>query len=121
MTIRNLKSYTEALWDWGFLNSCFGGTKIRVSDVDGVVERKGKFLFIEAKRPNASIPGGQQRLFRALAKSGCSIFLIWGDQNKPERLSVWYPGRDNPEKPKPANQEAVADMVRRWFKYADKN
>ena len=66
MTIKNLEAFVENLWDWGFLDECFPGTRIRVTDIDGLVERNGHFLLIEAKSPGKDIPTGQRILFDRL-------------------------------------------------------
>jgi hypothetical protein len=41
MTINKLDAYVAGLWDWVCLDGCFGDTKIRPTDIDGLVERRG--------------------------------------------------------------------------------
>jgi hypothetical protein len=59
LTIHNQALYEDGQWDWAILNGCFGKTKIAPTDIDGSIERNGKYLFIETKHPGASIPLGQ--------------------------------------------------------------
>ena len=51
MTINDPVKFCAGLWDWGILNGCFGDTLIKPTDIDGFVERNGKFLFFETKSP----------------------------------------------------------------------
>lgn len=90
MTIRNKDVYMGNLWDWGFLDDCFGGTRIRVTDLDGVVERKGHFLYLEAKSPGKDVPKGQQIMFNHLiAEKNKAVLVIWGKPNVPEMAQFW--------------------------------
>lgn len=114
MTIRNLEVYVSQLWDWGFLDSCFGDTKIRLSDIDGIVERNGHFLLIEAKSSGVPIPIGQGIMFdRFAAMPKCSVLVIWGEPNKPEKMQLW--GRTRQE----ATEQDVQRIVADWFVMAN--
>lgn len=85
--IRSIEEYTRSVWDWGWLNDCFKPTPIRVSDVDGIVERNGHFLFFEGKgiRPDGErvvVGVGQRILQDALFSTGrASIITLWGKTN----------------------------------------
>ena len=46
----------NVLIDWAIFNECFSPTKIKISDIDGVVEHNGWFLFIEVKQYTKKIP-----------------------------------------------------------------
>ena len=114
MTIRNLDVYVSQLWDWGFLDSCFGGTKIRVSDLDGIVERNGYFLIIEAKSSGARIPTGQKIMFdKFAAMPKCAVLVVWGEPNKPEMMQLWG------EPQREATIRDVQDVVTGWFERAN--
>ncbi len=39
MTIRSKEVFLQGLWDWAVLDGCFGNTRIRPTDVDGLIER----------------------------------------------------------------------------------
>jgi hypothetical protein len=119
VTIRNLPAYISALWDWGFLDDCFGSTRIRVSDIDGIVERNGCFLLIEAKPPYKDMSRGQQRLHAALAAKGFAVLVIWGKANNPEQTQIWYPYRPKAEPVQLATLESIQDIVSRWFRWAN--
>lgn len=49
MTIRDINHFINALWDWGFLDGCFGDSKSRVGDIDGIVGHCGEILLLEGK------------------------------------------------------------------------
>ena len=46
--------YIEQVPNWAVFNECFPGTNIKISDIDGVVEHKGHFLFFEVKQNTKS-------------------------------------------------------------------
>ena len=120
MTIRDIKQYTENLWDWGFLDKCFG-INISVSDLDGIVERNGLFLVIETKLPTVAekdFPRGQERMFENLVATGYfTVLLIWGKPNEPERMSIMT--KAQPHGPvQPATTADVQEVVSRWYKQA---
>jgi hypothetical protein len=115
VTIRNIDNFVDSLWDWGFLDDCFGGTRIKVSDLDGIVERHGNVLILETKSPGAPIPKGQEILFNTLtSQSGFTVLVIWGDANKPVEAQVW--GRPRV----PADEKRIKDFVASWYKRADR-
>lgn len=110
MTIRNLQIYTQSLWDWGILKGCFGSTHIEPTDVDGLIERRGKFLLLEAKSPGKFIPKGQQIMFDNLLKTGIfTVLVIWGQPNKPEQMQVWG------QLPRPASLDTLRQEISKWY------
>lgn len=108
----------DALWDWGFLDDCFK-RGIRVSDVDGAVERNGHVLFIEAKPPNKELSVGQSIMFSQLAQNGFSVLILWGETNKPQEMMIWIPHQANPLKRRKTDETAIKEIVRKWFVWAD--
>ena len=87
MTINNMDQYIKSLWDWAFLDKCFR-YGIKVTDIDGCVERKHNLLFLETKLPKVKIPYGQQRLFTNLAMYH-HVIIIWGEKNIPEKDRIF--------------------------------
>lgn len=118
MSIRNKDAFMNALWDWGFLDNCFGNTRIRVSDLDGIVERNGEFLIIEAKGPGIPIPRGQSIMFSKMALKGMTVLIIWGEVNSPEFTQTWSRYKDQANPKREANVESIQKYVSRWFNWA---
>lgn len=120
MTIRNANQFMAGIWDWAILDGCFGDTKIKPTDIDGFVERKGNFLILETKQPDAGVPEGQELTFKALVnKAGAVVIVIFGKQNKPERLRVYsslYPDGLDVIDPK---GERLRRYVSEWFRRAN--
>ena len=119
MTIRNLQRFNDALWDWAILDGCFGNTRIAPTDVDGMVERNGQFLFLEAKGPSAVIPVGQRITFEHALNTGIfTVIVVWGRPNEPEAMMVCRLGRMGQKVPATLTdlRQAVAD----WYRSADK-
>lgn len=145
--IRSVSSFVKSLWDWTFLNPCFEGTRIRVSDIDGIVERKGHFLWIEVKPERNDdtyeVPRGQRYMHEALQRTGCfTVVTVWGHtdtdvaseylarsdttamlcalgQPYPTYMRVMYETGHQIECK--TNREEFFDFVQRWFKWANEN
>ena len=78
--------YKETLPDWGVLAGCFPG-RIAPTDLDGIVELRGRVLILEWKRPDGRIPRGQEILLERLAARGLTVFVVWG----PTALAKLHP------------------------------
>lgn len=118
MTINNMRLYEEGIWDWGFLNDCFPGTKIRVTDIDGAVERNGKFLFIETKKPGTPIPMGQEIFFKNQVALGNCVMYVWGQRNNPVKIRIVTPVADRTFEN--ATEDTVKRLVKLWFAMANR-
>jgi len=121
MTINNPEAFMGGVWDWAILDGCFGATKIKPTDIDGCVERHGKVLYMETKRPGANVHDAQKYLHRAWVRKGDSVLIIWGEQNKPQHIQVLSPRYPPPEGKtyKFASVEKLRELVAAWFKKVD--
>lgn len=118
--INNRQYALDAMWNWEPFNACFGGTKIRISDLDGIVERRGEFLVLEGKQCFAHIPTGQQRMFDALVEKGFTVLILYGAPlmklglaDIVTHMQVW---------PNPMQEAKLRDavaFVREWFDRAN--
>jgi hypothetical protein len=70
----------DGVFDWDLIfNDCFGNTKITPTDIDCIIERKGRFIVCETKLQGVKIPLGQEILLKELHKLGVfTIYAIWG-------------------------------------------
>jgi hypothetical protein len=119
MTINNLDAFVGGLWDWSILDGCFGHTRIKPTDVDGLVERNGWFLFLEAKGPKVPLKQGQKILLERLAENPhVTVIVIWGDKNNPEQIMLMN-GKSEP-KIRPCDTEELRRVVSEWYQYADR-
>lgn len=116
VTIHNLSRFTDSLWDWGCLDGCFGSSAAALTDVDGLLERHGHFLMVEAKGPRARLPLGQRIMFsRLAAPRSFEVLVVNGDPGHPETLQVLRDGDWGPARPcdLAGLRAAVADWWRR--------
>jgi hypothetical protein len=61
------------------------------SNVDGICERKGKFLVMEWKRPDEKVSKGQEILLKAMAKmSNFIVVIIYGDTEFDTKIDKFY-------------------------------
>lgn len=113
--IRDPEKFLETMWDWTPFNECFSPTRIKLTDIDGAVERKGRVLFIETKLPGQEIPLGQRIMYDVLSSLPYAhVLVIWGKPNAPVAYQWWG---------KPKHQgdlAAVKRAVRAWFEYANR-
>ena len=121
MPIRNMKNYTNSVWQWcEVLKGCFGNTTIEPSDIDGIVERNGYFLVIEAKGKNARLSRGQEIMLRRLAKiDKFTVIVVWGDKYKPERLLVMT--KEGDKNYENINVSKLRHVVIEWWLEANQN
>lgn len=118
MTIQNAELFVAGIWDWGFLNECFHPTRIRVTDIDGFIERNGHFLILETKQRGVSIPTGQLISFQQIVKQGHWVLVIWGHQKEPVHdLLLMMPSHEL--RYTDEETETIQDIVRDWFRWAD--
>lgn len=110
----------KARWDWGWLDGCFGSTRISASDIDAIWERHGYFLIFEVKRPDELLPEGQLLLLRALSASSMTdVYVLRGPRNAPETIQSVTPRGLGPSEW--SSQERVRALVAAWFTKADAN
>lgn len=111
--LRDRNKYRDAAWDWSILGGCFGG-RIRPSDIDGIVERNGRFLVLEAKPRGYTFNGGQAILFKRLAQQpNFTVLVLYGEVSQPTAMQVWG------EKQQPCNLGDVRAFCQGWFEWAD--
>jgi hypothetical protein len=61
------------------------------SNVDGIAERKGKFLVMEWKRDGEKVSKGQQILLQSLASlHNFMVVIIYGDTDNETRIGKFY-------------------------------
>lgn len=97
--IRNMEKFIDAIVDWAPLNDAFRGA-VRISDIDGIVERRGHFAIFEQKSEGAPIPMGQNILLdqlvsgvpcgdcRHITPSFWTVFILFGDLEDPSKLEI---------------------------------
>ena len=119
MTINDALAYVASQWDWACLDGCFGRTRIKPTDIDGFVERNGRFLVLETKLPGVPIPEGQRITIKRLAETGrFVIYVVWGRPGVPEKILAY---RDDKEVTiEPATMQALRHLVRCWFAWAER-
>jgi hypothetical protein len=113
--IKDRKVFAERLWDWEFLNDCWEG-RIRPTDIDGVVERNGYFLFLEGKPLRGKLGDGQKILFKMLTKEfkKSSVFILYGEPGYPKEYQQIIGGKILNKKS--CNTKEIKRIFSTWFK-----
>ncbi len=114
--IRSWDKALETRCQWSWLNDAFGGTRISVSDVDFLIERKGQFLIGEVK-PSRTISQGQTLTFKSLAAiPQITAFFLVGSitEHEIEPVEILVMG----EQWKPITREGFHEFVEQWFRRA---
>lgn len=120
MNIKNADNYVNSFWDWTFLNEAFVPTNIRMSDIEGIVERKGNVLFVETKRRGEEITLGQKILYDALVAQGHTVFYVIGNPNE-EPIKVIIKWQKKTFTYESISLLSFRYYVKRWFSWANKN
>lgn len=119
MVLKSLTNYDNSLWDWDIVNDVLPG-RIRMSDVEGIVEISDQFLLVEGKFPGTAIPEGQARLHAALRRTGVfTVVYIWGKKTDDERYitqveRMRVDDANGTGIAKPATTEDFRRVVSRW-------
>lgn len=88
------------------------------TDVEGFVERNGKFLILETKAPGVQLKLGQMITFRRLIDTGFfTVIIIWGQTNEPEEILTLTTNGEN--KHQDANVGMLRGFVSTWFDWAN--
>jgi len=118
MAIDRPDLYLESAWNWDILKGCFGEGKIEPTDLDGFVEKNGHFLVLEAKKSGVPIKRGQLIAFERLQRTGLfTIIVMWGEQNQPEEMLVFYPIQGLKGQTS-ITLENIRGEVRKWYQEA---
>lgn len=95
--------------------SCFPG-KISMSDVDGVVEIGGRFLFLEWKSKGGTVQGGQRIMFERLTSLSprVTVIVVSGHprEMRVEQVQVFENGRSR--EPEPCDFDGLSRRIRSW-------
>lgn len=108
--------------DYGaFLGLLPQNPKVTPCNIDGIIERKGKFLVLEWKRQGESMSEGLRRTLQALAGTpGFQVWVVRGDTDDGLHIHSFY---YVPPYGKPALLgEGVDEFItayRLWYEYAD--
>lgn len=118
--IRNMDAYSNSFWDWSFLNGAFGGSSIKVSDVDGMVERGGNFLMIEGKKGGLLSPG-QKIMYRSWVNRGNAFLLLSGMDHDDKNMVIYAAGGPWPQKGAmfQGKQDTVRQLCGDWYQWAN--
>jgi len=81
------EEYTKKLWSWAPFNSCFR-RGIKITDIDGAVENRGHFLWLEGKSGGQKMERGQRKFFGMLIKLPVMTFVEIGG-TPPEGIEHW--------------------------------
>jgi hypothetical protein len=110
--IRSREAIAKSLWDFSIFNGCFPREKIRLSDIDGIVDIGGKFLIIEGKGKYDIVRGGQKILLDRLSKvKEFTILVIYGD---PKESTIDFYSIPPSETKHSTTTEKVVSAVRNW-------
>jgi hypothetical protein len=116
--------YLNTMWDWSPYNDCFGDSGIRISDIDGIVERNNHFLLLDGKRVGRrgqrDMPDGQRKLYRRVARSGWTVMVFHGQPpTDVAYVRRWLPGGEFVQE-RPCDLADLHDLIAGWFMDVDR-
>lgn len=86
----------DRLPSWEWMRGCFPRPKIMPTDIDGMVEVNGHFLFIEQKGRNAHLPEPQRKAYRRLAQEQNKTVLWLRETEDDDHFEVLIFSCDGP-------------------------
>jgi hypothetical protein len=131
MSIKYSKRFSEArpanfdgIFDWDFLLPAFAGTRIQPTDIDGMVERYGRFLLFETKQPGKHLEQGQVIALEnliLLGKGRIMLMILYGkNPDEIHNMEIWLYSNDKVMKiERECTAEIVVEHVRGWFNKAN--
>jgi len=112
--------YRAELWDWTPFNDCFGDSGIRISDIDGMVERNGFFLMLDGKRLGAYLSSGQLRMYKQFALKGGHVIVFHGTPPATVvTVRQWLPGDADVVGPVDCDLDGLKSIVASWYQWAN--
>ena len=109
--------------DFGFLQGCIkDNPKAMPSDLDMILERRGRFLVAEWKRTGEKLSIGQKIMLRELSLNAYfSVIVIEGysDGNTTEVNGIYFFRNGKLEKTNYTCIDGLKDFINRWYKWAD--
>lgn len=127
MAINNPQKFMNGIWDWDFISEVLP-PKMKVSDIDGVIERNGWLLALETKETEVEkIPLGQYILYENMVRTGTTtVFFLFGEKDNPKYFQIMCPiewGKPSKQihitDKVPCDQEMVKKWTKRWFDKAN--
>ena len=113
--IENLELFISGRTALGYYDKVFDGCNAcALTDIDGTIERKGFFLFLELKASGASwsIPLGQKIYFDRLDKhEKMTVLFRWGDVGKTERIQI----KGVHQYAEPCTEAMFVSLLKAWW------
>ena len=93
---------------------------VAVGDLDGILERRGRFLALEFKRAGKAVPKGQEIMLCRLASiPEFKVLLVRANANELVGFQKVTPAGVG--ELVPATLEEVGELLRRWFAWAERH
>jgi hypothetical protein len=103
--------------DWAMLDGCFKEQRnVSASDLDGHVYQNKRHLFLEKKRPYASLTGPQLRSMNNLVSHGNTFVAIWCNEiNGSDITALRIIGPDGDTGMMMGSLKNFREAVRSWW------
>jgi len=115
----------DGIFDWAFTQGAVGKGLITPMDIDGIIERKGKFLVFETKDNGKDVPRGQLITFTKLYELKCFTILFIQGKTTHEKVMAWcQPGFYGGKKYSnfvPCNDVKLNNFTKKWYEFANEH
>lgn len=90
------------------------------SNIDMLMERKGKFLLCEWKRPNEEFGGGQKLLLKALSKQpNFTVLIVQGNTDNGMEVSKFWQLQFDMLRDRGSSVAELKLYIKQWYESAD--
>lgn len=90
------------------------------SNIDMLMERKGKFLLCEWKRPNEEFGGGQKLLLKALSKQpNFTVLIVQGNTDNGMEVQKFWQLQFDMLRDRGSSVAELKLFIKQWYESAD--
>ena len=114
------KAYEDDTGLWPFP---YPGGKCSATDIDAVLERKGRVLIVENKQGDKKVDTGQRLVFEAFVSMGAMVLVQWcreGCSDSVFRFDLWSAKGIREHTDAEGTRLKRDQLLQKWWAWADK-
>lgn len=114
------KAYEDETGVWPFP---YPGGECSATDIDAVLERRGRVLIVENKQGDTKVDTGQRLVFEAFVSMGAMVLVQWCREDCSDsvfRFELWFDGGIRERTGSEGTRLKRDELLAKWWAWADK-